>query len=305
MAFEKIENADLIGKMIAELADVPELTADELKKRFDAASKDVIIPKFNKLIDALAAVSAASNIGMNPPEGITAEQNIAAVITAIAVSVKNNSDSRHTHSNKAVIDAITADAKKKYDDLVSLFSAIKTISNVVKDDSTLLPTGKAIVDYVEELGGGDMLKATYDSDNDGVVDNASKLGGQSPTYYQKASDDTLNTQNKTVVGAVNEVQEMMEALTEKMLTTKVLKLGKATTIAANALIDLTFTSTDKCIGQSGYNLNDRNLAGKVEITGIEPNGNAIRLFGRNIYSSAITISADAYVIALVVGSSSK
>ena len=125
MAFEKIENADLIGKMIAELADVPELTADELKKRFDAASKDVIIPKFNKLIDALAAVSAASNIGMNPPEGITAEQNIAAVITALAVSVKSNSDSRHTHSNKAVIDAITADAKKKYDDLVSLFSAIK------------------------------------------------------------------------------------------------------------------------------------------------------------------------------------
>lgn len=221
MAFEKIENADLIGKMIAELADVPELTADELKKRFDAASKDVIIPKFNKLIDALAAVSAASNIGMNPPEGITAEQNIAAVITALAVSVKSNSDSRHTHSNKAVIDAITADAKKKYDDLVSLFSAIKTISNVVKDDSTLLPTGKAIVDYVEELGGGDMLKATYDSDNDGVVDNASKLGGQSPTYYQKASDDTLNTQNKTVVGAVNEVQEMMEALTEKLTVVEV------------------------------------------------------------------------------------
>lgn len=222
MAFEKIENADLIGKMIAELADVPELTADELKKRFDAASKDVIIPKFNKLIDALAAVSAASNIGMNPPEGITAEQNIAAVIAALAVSVKSNSESSHTHSNKAVIDAITADAKKKYDDLVSLFSAIKTISNVVKDDSTLLPTGKAIVDYVEELGGGDMLKVTYDSDNDGVVDNASKLGGQSPTYYQKASDDTLNTQNKTVVGAVNEVQEMMEALTEKMDADKII-----------------------------------------------------------------------------------
>ncbi len=32
MAFEKIENADLSGKMISELADVPELTADELKK---------------------------------------------------------------------------------------------------------------------------------------------------------------------------------------------------------------------------------------------------------------------------------
>lgn len=210
MAFEKIENADLIGKMIAELADVPELTADELKKRFDAASKDVIIPKFNKLIDALAAVSAASNIGMNPPEGITAEQNIAAVIAALAVSVKSNSESSHTHSNKAVIDAITADVKKKYDNLVLLFSAIKTISNVVKDDSTLLPTGKAIVDYVKELGGGDMLKATYDSDNDGVVDNASKLGGQAPAYYQKSTDNTLQTDNKTVAGAINEVHGMAQ-----------------------------------------------------------------------------------------------
>lgn len=210
MAFEKIENADLSGKMISELADVPELTADELKKRFDAASKDVIIPKFNKLIDALAALSAASNIGMNPPKGITAEQNIAAVITALAVSVKSNSDLSHSHSNKAVIDAITADAKKKYDDLVSLFSAIKTISNVVKDDSTLLPTGKAIVDYVKELGGGDMLKATYDSDDDGVVDDASKLGGQAPAYYQKSTDNTLQTDNKTVTGAINEVYGMAQ-----------------------------------------------------------------------------------------------
>ncbi len=158
----------------------------------------------------MAALSAASNIGMNPPEGITAEQNIAAVIAALAVSVKSNSESSHTHSNKAVIDAITADVKKKYDNLVLLFSAIKTISNVVKDDSTLLPTGKAIVDYVKELGGGDMLKATYDSDDDGVVDDASKLGGQAPAYYQKSTDNTLQTDNKTVTGAINEVYGMAQ-----------------------------------------------------------------------------------------------
>lgn len=210
MAFEKIESSDLIGKLIAELADVPELTADELKQRFDAASKDVIIPKFNKLIEALIAVSAASYIGMEVPEGITAEQNIAAIITALAVSVKSNSDSSHTHSNKVSLDAITADVKKKYDDLVTLFSAIKTISDVVKDDSTLLPTGKAIVDYVKELGGGDMLKATYDPDNDGVVDNASKLGGQVPEYYQKSTENTLETDDKTVTGAINEVYGMAQ-----------------------------------------------------------------------------------------------
>lgn len=210
MAFEKIESSDLIGKLIAELADVPELTADELKQRFDAASKDVIIPKFNKLIEALIAVSAASYIGMEVPEGITAEQNIAAIITALAVSVKSNSDSSHTHSNKVSLDAITADVKEKYDNLVALFSAIKTISDVVKDDSTLLPTGKAIVDYVKELGGGDMLKATYDPDNDGVVDNASKLGGQVPEYYQKSTENTLETDDKTVTGAINEVYGMAQ-----------------------------------------------------------------------------------------------
>lgn len=288
MAFEKIENADLIGKMIAELADVPELTADELKKRFDAASKDVIIPKFNKLIDALAAVSAASNIGMNPPEGITAEQNIAAVITALAVSVKSNSDSRHTHSNKAVIDAITADAKKKYDDLVSLFSAIKTISNVVKDDSTLLPTGKAIVDYVEELGGGDMLKATYDSDNDGVVDNASKFGGQSPTYYQKAYDDTLNTQNKTVVGAVNEVQEMMEALTEKIIAETVdfgvvqINSGSTAGLAIPAKDGYTIASATP-YSNSGSESTQTNV-----ITFVNAVSGAKKAFYKNTSSSAIS-----------------
>ena len=37
-------------------------------------------------------------------------------------------------------------------------------------------------------GSGDMTKAIYDTDEDGIVDNASKLGGQLPAYYAKASD---------------------------------------------------------------------------------------------------------------------
>ena len=39
-------------------------------------------------------------------------------------------------------------------------------------------------------GSGDMTKAIYDTDEDGIVDNASKLGGQLPAYYAKASDLT-------------------------------------------------------------------------------------------------------------------
>ena len=37
-------------------------------------------------------------------------------------------------------------------------------------------------------GTGDMLKATYDADGDGIVDDAEKLGGRLPSYYAKAAD---------------------------------------------------------------------------------------------------------------------
>lgn len=36
-------------------------------------------------------------------------------------------------------------------------------------------------------GSGDMSKSVYDTDNDGVVDDSDKLGGQLPSYYARAS----------------------------------------------------------------------------------------------------------------------
>lgn len=36
---------------------------------------------------------------------------------------------------------------------------------------------------VTDIGAGDMAKGVYDTDNDGVVDNAAKLGGNLPDYY--------------------------------------------------------------------------------------------------------------------------
>ena len=38
------------------------------------------------------------------------------------------------------------------------------------------------------LGTGDMLKSAYDTNDNGVVDNAEKLGGQLPSYYAIAAD---------------------------------------------------------------------------------------------------------------------
>ena len=46
-------------------------------------------------------------------------------------------------------------------------------------------------------GSGDMLKSQYDADNDGVVDDAERLGGQLPGYYAAAADLSLKA------GAIN------------------------------------------------------------------------------------------------------
>lgn len=41
----------------------------------------------------------------------------------------------------------------------------------------------SITGDIGELGGGDMMKATYDSNNNGIVDNAEKLGGHPVDYF--------------------------------------------------------------------------------------------------------------------------
>lgn len=43
-------------------------------------------------------------------------------------------------------------------------------------------------DGADGSGAGDMLVATYDTNGNGIVDDAEKLGGQAPSYYAKASD---------------------------------------------------------------------------------------------------------------------
>ena len=50
MNFTKILESDKTGKKISELSDIPELTADELKERFDAFP-NMIVEKHNKLVD--------------------------------------------------------------------------------------------------------------------------------------------------------------------------------------------------------------------------------------------------------------
>lgn len=61
------------------------------------------------------------------------------------------------------------------------------ITTITITDATGTHTA-TINDGADGSGTGDMVRATYDANENGIVDDAEKLGGQLPAYYAKASD---------------------------------------------------------------------------------------------------------------------
>jgi hypothetical protein len=74
---------------------------------------------------------------------------------------------------------------------------VATNLDVASDN--LLPTTKAVVDRLEELGAGDMTKATYDQNRNGIVDDSEKLGGQLPFYYATKAQADGNTKSIDII----------------------------------------------------------------------------------------------------------
>lgn len=189
MAFTSISKEDLKDRGVTGLPDTPQLTTEEMQRKFDELAKEILVPAFNRLVEELAKETAAANIGITIPEGLEAEPNIAAIIEWLLKDSGESDRLRHSHDNKSILDSITSNVKSGYDNLVNLLSSIEEISNVVKNSENSLPTGSAIVDYMIGLGGGDMLRAVYDSDCSGVVDDSEKLGGKSPKFYEDAIEE--------------------------------------------------------------------------------------------------------------------
>lgn len=88
MAFTKITDEDLQNKGVIGLPDTPGLSTSEMQAKFEQTAREVIVPKFNQLVDDLSNPSAASQIGANGknrtvqghidnlenPHNVTAEQ---------------------------------------------------------------------------------------------------------------------------------------------------------------------------------------------------------------------------------------
>lgn len=187
MAFEKITDKSLVNKGVTGLPDVPGLTTAEMQAKFDELSRDVIIPKLNEIVDGLNGDEVGLSSQIENPE--TKEKDVIQnVVNAIYQVVKENSDKRHDHENKETLDKVTSELYESITELVSMFNGISAVDKTVTADDSKIPTSGAIVNYVTDLGAGDMQKAIYDKDNTGIVDNAEKLGGVAPEeYLQKES----------------------------------------------------------------------------------------------------------------------
>ena len=212
--FSQITEADLNNKGVSGLPDTPNLSTSDMQAKFDELSKDVIVPKFNNLVEELSAQSASENIGITPPEKFTGD-TIKALIYEIVEIVLSNQSKSHEHSNKGILDGITDQNLLDLDNLVNLFSGISTVASVVSDSLSEIPNSHAIVEYMTQLGSGDMQKAIYDKDNSGVVDDAEKLGGLSAESYQKVLESSLQTENKTIPSAINELADSLSNMSIK------------------------------------------------------------------------------------------
>lgn len=152
---KKIETTDYAQKGVRELPDVPSLASGEMQRKFDELSVDVVIPAYNRLIDELAASTAASQIG----------------------SIGGTVESELTEMRSVV--AQKADS-----------SAVLERGN----SAAFLPTGdynpatkKYVDDTLIKVGAGDMQRSVYDIDGSGAVENAKRLGGVLPSGYAAAS----------------------------------------------------------------------------------------------------------------------
>ena len=77
---EKIKPEELVGVGVIGLPDTPRLPAEEMQRKFEETAREVIIPKFNALVDELSAEDAAGKVGAvsTNAQALTKEQKAAA-----------------------------------------------------------------------------------------------------------------------------------------------------------------------------------------------------------------------------------
>lgn len=199
-ANDKIARSDAVYTAISNLASVVALNTAARHTHANKATLDTIdeLTKqgYDNVSTLLTGITGIEATLTNSNDKIARSDAVYTAIDNLAQIVALNTDARHTHANKTTLDAIDALTKQAYDALVTTFSG-KTVEQTVTNDADKLPSGAAVVAYVSSLGGGDMLKSRYDTNDDGTVDSAdyatnagdsTRLGGLLSSAYASTTD---------------------------------------------------------------------------------------------------------------------
>lgn len=148
MAFEKITSEDTAGKGNVGLPDTPALTTTEMQEQMDSLP-NLIIDKFNALIDALGDETGATYLGATVPAGITALGNVQSVLNAMVTDLALCVSAKHTHSNLITLEEITSQNLTDYNALVAMLAGIVAIEQILTNDSTKIPSSSAVKAFVD------------------------------------------------------------------------------------------------------------------------------------------------------------
>jgi len=157
---------------------------------------------YDRIVTLLTGIMGVETTLTNANDKIARSDAVYTAISNLAAVVALNTAARHTHANKATLDTIDALTKQAYDALVTTFSG-KTVEQTVTNDADKLPSGAAVVAYVSSLGGGDMLKSRYDTNDDGTVDSADYATNAGHATTADSATTATSADNATTAGYAN------------------------------------------------------------------------------------------------------
>lgn len=132
-------------------------------------------------------------------ESATNAFNSANTAVNAANSVVNSATSAQTSANNAATSASAASSSAANATSQATLAQSWAVGNTGTRDGENTNNAKYWAEQARDSSqGGDMTKAIYDANGDGIVDDAEKLGGQLPSYYAKAED--VSNLSETVAG---------------------------------------------------------------------------------------------------------
>lgn len=84
---------------------------------------------------------------------------------------------------------------------MKILNSVTSPTPAIGDNSSNVATTQFVTGKVAAAGGGDMIKSVYDTNSNGTVDNAEKLGGNLPSVF--ATSASVKSQSNLTVNVIN------------------------------------------------------------------------------------------------------